>query len=126
MLQPLGMAIVFTMITPLERGRFMGMLGLPMLLAPIVGPTLGGYLVEYSSWRTIFLINLPIGLINLGLAYWLLKEHPRKPEARLDVPGFALALLAFPGILLALSPRRRTWLEFSPLPSGWGQSAYSP
>ncbi len=103
MLQPLGMAIVFTMVTPLERGRFMGILGLPMLLAPIVGPTLGGYLVEYSSWRTIFLINLPIGLLNLVLAYWLLKEHPRKPEARLDVPGFALALLAFPGILLALS-----------------------
>lgn len=103
MLQPLGMAIVFTMITPLERGRFMGMLGLPMLLAPIVGPTLGGYLVQYASWRTIFLINLPIGLINLALAYWLLKEQARKPGARLDVPGFALALLAFPGILLALS-----------------------
>lgn len=103
MLQPLGMAMVFTMITPLERGRFMGMLGLPMLLAPLVGPTLGGYLVQYSSWRTIFLINLPIGLLNLALAYWLLKEQAKKPEARFDIPGFALALLAFPGILLALS-----------------------
>jgi len=73
MLQPLGMAIVFSMITPLERGRFMGLLGLPMLLAPIMGPTLGGYLVQYASWRWIFLINLPIGLLNLGLAIWLLK-----------------------------------------------------
>jgi EmrB/QacA subfamily drug resistance transporter len=102
MLQPLGMAIVFTMITPLERGRFMGVLGLPMLLAPLLGPTLGGYLVQYASWRTIFLINLPIGVVNLALAYWLLKEQPRR-DARLDVRGFALALLAFPSILLALS-----------------------
>lgn len=103
MLQPLGMAMVFTMISPLERGRFMGVLGLPMLLAPLLGPTLGGYLVQYSSWRAIFLINLPIGLLNLLLAYWLLKEQPRKTDLKFDVPGFALALLAFPGILLALS-----------------------
>src|SRR5919202_3776197 len=103
MLQPLGMAIVFTMITPLELGRFMGMLGLPMLLAPILGPTLGGYLVQYASWRMIFLINLPIGILNLALAAWLLKELPRRPGARLDGRGFLLALFAFPSILLALS-----------------------
>ncbi len=103
MLQPLGMAIVFTMITPLERGRFMAMLGLPMLLAPILGPTLGGYLVQYFSWRTIFLINLPIGLTNLGLAYLLLKETPLRHEARLDSRGFVLALFAFPCLLLGLS-----------------------
>src|SRR5215208_4577574 len=72
MLQPLGMAIVFTMITPTERGRFMGLLGLPMLLAPLLGPTLGGYLTQYVSWRWIFLINLPIGIANLGLAWFLL------------------------------------------------------
>jgi EmrB/QacA subfamily drug resistance transporter len=103
MLQPLGMAIVFSMITPLERGRFMGLLGLPMLLAPIMGPTLGGYLVQYASWRWIFLINLPIGLLNLGLAIWLLKERSRSPETKLDGRGFILALFAFPSILLALS-----------------------
>jgi EmrB/QacA subfamily drug resistance transporter len=103
MLQPLGMAIVFTMITPLERGRFMALLGLPMLVAPILGPTLGGYLVEYASWRMIFLVNLPIGLINLVLAHFLLKETPVRDEARLDFRGFALAAVAFPGILLGLS-----------------------
>ncbi len=102
MLQPLGMAIVFSMITPLERGYFMGLLGLPMLLAPIIGPTVGGYLVEYSTWRMIFLINLPIGLINIGLAYFLLKDSPRK-EGRLDRLGFVLAAIAFPAVLLALS-----------------------
>ncbi|HEX5501745.1 MAG TPA: MDR family MFS transporter [Thermomicrobiales bacterium] len=103
MLQPLGMAMVFTLITPIERGYFMGLLGLPMLLGPILGPTLGGYLVQYSSWRFIFYINLPIGLINLGLAWWLLKEQPRRADARLDARGFALSLLAFPCVLLGLS-----------------------
>ncbi len=103
MLQPIGMAIVFSMITPLERGRFMGMLGLPMLLAPIIGPTVGGYLVEYASWRWIFLINVPIGAINLVLAQMLLKESPIRTGLRLDVRGFAFALLAFPGLILALS-----------------------
>jgi EmrB/QacA subfamily drug resistance transporter len=102
-LQPLGMAIVFTMITPLERGYFMGVLGLPVLLAPILGPSLGGYLVQYASWRMIFLINVPIGLLNLYLAHRLLKETPRKVGARFDVTGFSLAAIAFPGILLGLS-----------------------
>lgn len=103
MLQPLGMAIVFTMITPLERPRFMGLLGLPLLLAPILGPTVGGYLVEYSTWRAIFLINLPIGLANIVLAYILLKETPIRSAARMDFRGFALAAITFPCLLLALS-----------------------
>src|SRR5919202_4978238 len=68
MLQPLGMAIVFTMITPLERGRFMALLGIPALLAPLLGPSLGGYIVEYMSWRCVFLINVPVGLIDIVLA----------------------------------------------------------
>lgn len=103
MLQPLGMAIVFSMITPIERGRFMGVLGLPVLLAPILGPTVGGYLVQYSSWRAIFMINVPIGLLNLGLGYLLLQETPRRLAARLDVRGVTLAAIAFPCILVGMS-----------------------
>jgi EmrB/QacA subfamily drug resistance transporter len=103
MLQPVGMAIIFTMITPLERGRFMILLGLPILLAPIVGPTVGGYLTQYVSWRAIFLINIPIGLINIVLALFLLKETEIKAESRLDSKGLALSALSFPTILFALS-----------------------
>jgi EmrB/QacA subfamily drug resistance transporter len=97
------MAIVFTMITPLERGRFMILLGLPILLAPIVGPTVGGYLTQYASWRAIFLINVPIGLVNILLALWLLKETDIKAESRLDSKGLLLSALSFPTILFALS-----------------------
>ncbi len=103
MLQPLGQAIVFTMITPRERGYFMGLLGLPTLLAPILGPTVGGYLVEYSSWRMIFLINVPIGIVNVVLAWKLLKESPIRVDARIDRLGLTLSAIAFPCLLLALS-----------------------
>ena len=99
MLQPLGMAIVFTMITPLERGRFMVMLGLPILLAPILGPTVGGYLTQYASWRAIFLINVPIGIINVALAYYLLKETEVRSDTRLDARRSHAASAAFPTIL---------------------------
>jgi EmrB/QacA subfamily drug resistance transporter len=103
MMQPLSMAIVYSTITPLERGRFMALLGLPQLLAPILGPTVGGYIVEYASWRYIFLINLPIGIANLGLAQLLLPHFARKEDSRLDFRGFILAALAFPLLLLGLS-----------------------
>jgi EmrB/QacA subfamily drug resistance transporter len=103
MLQPLGMAIMFTVITPLERARFMVVLGLPILLGPIVGPTIGGFLVEYVSWRAIFLINVPIGIIDIVLACVLLKESTVRRDTKLDAKGLALALIAFPGILLGLS-----------------------
>ena len=103
MLQPLGMALVFTMITPLERPYFMALLGIPVLIAPIVGPSLGGYLVEYSSWRMIFYINVPIGLIDIVLAAVLLKETPIRHLTKLDTRGFALAAIAFPCLILGLT-----------------------
>jgi EmrB/QacA subfamily drug resistance transporter len=79
------------------------MLGLPILLAPILGPTVGGYLTQYASWRAIFLINVPIGIINIALAYYLLKESEVHSDSRLDATGFLLSALAFPTILLGLS-----------------------
>src|SRR5262249_42624783 len=78
MLQPLGMAIVLSVIAPRERGHFMAVLGLPMLLAPLLGPTLGGFIVQTVSWRLIFTLNIPIGALALVLAFLLLKETPRR------------------------------------------------
>ncbi len=103
MLQPLGMALVFTLITPLERPYFMGLLGIPMLLGPILGPTVGGYITEYSHWRAIFLINIPIGGVGILAAFWLLKETAIRHDARLDLRGFVLSAFAFPSLVLGLS-----------------------
>ena len=103
MIQPIATALVFSMITPLERGRFMVLLGMPILLGPLLGPSLGGFLVDYVSWRAVFLINVPVGVVNILLALAMLKESPLKTETRFDARGFALAALAFPSILIGLS-----------------------
>lgn len=114
MIQPLGMALVFTMITPLERPRFVAVLGLPILLAPLIGPALGGFLVEYLSWRAVFLINVPVGLVAIALATRLLKETESKADTKLDAQGLAFAALAFPSLLFAAS--RGTELGWTSLP----------
>jgi EmrB/QacA subfamily drug resistance transporter len=103
MLQPLGMALVFTMITPMERPKYISILGLPNLVAPILGPAMGGFIVQYVSWRYIFLINLPVGIIDIFAARWLLRETEIKHETKLDVRGFVLATTGFPCLLLGFS-----------------------
>jgi EmrB/QacA subfamily drug resistance transporter len=102
MLQPLGMAIVFQLITPLERPKFVALLGVPMLVAPILGPSLGGYIVQYASWRMVFWINIPIGLLDVLLAFILLKPFPRRLGAKFDVRGFTYAAIGFPTLVFAL------------------------
>ena len=80
---------------PGRLGRLMSILSIPMLLAPIGGPILGGWLIDTSSWRWIFLINLPIGLLTLLLAAVVFRrDHPARSET-FDVVG---ALLLSPGL----------------------------
>ena len=62
MLMPLGMTIMTRAAGPHRMGRLMAILGIPMLLGPIMGPILGGWLIDSASWHWIFLINLPLGI----------------------------------------------------------------
>src|SRR6266496_3259199 len=78
-------------------GRVMSIVGIPMLLAPVFGPVIGGVLVDQASWRWIFFINLPVGALALLLAARLLPAAPPQPTERLDLRG--LVLLP-PGIAL--------------------------
>src|SRR6201996_4580675 len=66
MLLPLGFMIMTREAGPGRLGRLMSIMSIPMLLAPIAGPILGGWLIATSSWRWIFLINLPVGLITIA------------------------------------------------------------
>ncbi|GIO32198.1 MULTISPECIES: DHA2 family efflux MFS transporter permease subunit [Paenibacillus] len=95
MVAPIGMAMVFKLAPPERRGAIMGMLGVPMLLAPALGPVLSGWLVEYANWRWIFLINVPIGIVAviLGIAY--LPKADRNAAKQLDLLGIILAPIAF-------------------------------
>ena len=77
MLMPLGMTIMTRAAGPKRIGRLMAILGVPMLLGPICGPILGGWLIEVASWHWIFLINLPIGIV--ALIYALVRAAEGQP-----------------------------------------------
>src|ERR1700737_325203 len=76
MVMPLGMTMLFKVVPPQQRNTIMGFFGLPLMLAPVLGPTLGGYLVEYVDWRGIFTLNVPIGILALFLGFTLLRDTP--------------------------------------------------
>lgn len=102
MLMPLGMSLLFQVAPPEQRGTMMGIFGLPLLVAPMIGPTLGGYLVEYVDWRPIFTLNVPVGVLAMTLAMVILRDTPKRPGARFDWAGFILSALAFSTAMLAL------------------------
>ena len=84
MVAPIGMTIIFQLAPSDKIGSVMGALGVPMLLAPALGPVLAGYLVEYVTWHWIFLINLPIGIIAILVGLKFLPNVERKTAASLD------------------------------------------
>ncbi len=95
MLLPLGFMILTREAGPRRLGRLMSILSIPMLLAPIGGPILGGWLIGASSWRWIFLINLPIGLVTVVLAALVFRsDRPARSET-FDLIG---VLLLSPGL----------------------------
>jgi EmrB/QacA subfamily drug resistance transporter len=97
MIMPLGMTILTRAAGPTRVGRVMAIIGVPMLLGPIIGPILGGWLVDAASWRWIFFINLPIGIAALFFSQRILARDVPQPAHRLDWQG--LALLS-PGLAL--------------------------
>jgi EmrB/QacA subfamily drug resistance transporter len=95
MIMPAGMTILTQAAGPQRIGRVMSVLGVPMLLGPIFGPILGGWLVDDISWRWIFFINVPVGIVALLLGARILdKDRPRSAE-KLDVLGL---LMLSPGL----------------------------
>ncbi|MFJ7243283.1 DHA2 family efflux MFS transporter permease subunit [Kitasatospora sp. NPDC098652] len=92
MIQPLGQAIMVQAAGPSRIGRVMGTLLLPISLAPVLGPILGGLVLEHLDWRWMFLLNVPVGLVTVLLAArWLpAAERSELPAPRLDVTGLAL------------------------------------
>ena len=90
LIMPTVMTIMTKKAGPHRMGRVMGVLGVPMLIAPIMGPILGGWLVADVSWRWIFFINVPIGVVAFILALIVLDRDQPQPAHRLDWLGMAL------------------------------------
>jgi len=99
MLMPVGMAIMTRAAGPERIGRVMAVLGVPMLLGPIGGPILGGWLIDVASWHWIFLINVPIGAAALVYAALVLPKDTPHPSESFDFLGM---LLLSPGLALFL------------------------
>ncbi len=90
MMVPVGRLVVLRSIPKAELVSAMAYLTVPALIGPVVGPPLGGFIATYGSWRWIFLINVPIGLLGLALSTRFI-ENVREPHADpLDVLGFAI------------------------------------
>jgi EmrB/QacA subfamily drug resistance transporter len=87
----------------------MGLLGVPILFAPAVGPIVSGWLVEYQSWRWIFLINIPVGIFSVLFGLWSLPKIARKKTAGFDLPGMILGPLAFAALSYGVSEGARSW-----------------
>jgi EmrB/QacA subfamily drug resistance transporter len=90
MLMPLGMTIMTRAAGPHRVGRVMAVMGVPMLLGPIFGPILGGWLVDDFSWHWIFFINIPIGIAALVMSLRVLPRDVAQPAHQLDWLGLAL------------------------------------
>jgi EmrB/QacA subfamily drug resistance transporter len=95
MLMPLGMTIMTRAAGPHRIGRVMAVLGIPMLLGPIGGPILGGWLIDVASWQWIFLINLPVGIAAIIFSALVLPSDSPEPSESFDFTGM---LLLSPGL----------------------------
>jgi EmrB/QacA subfamily drug resistance transporter len=97
------MTLLFQIVPPARIGTAMGMYGLGVVVAPAIGPTLGGALVEYVDWRLIFIINVPIGILGTIAAVMIFPQIKPTKWPRLDLLGFITIAYAMFALLLAFS-----------------------
>ncbi|MBI2184184.1 MAG: MFS transporter [Thaumarchaeota archaeon] len=97
-----GFAIVTSVFPLQERGKAIGMMSISWTLGSSLGPALGGILLAQLGWRSIFTINLPIGLLGFLMARRFLEDTKRRPEARMDYLGTVTFVLALAPFLVAL------------------------
>ncbi|RYM06644.1 DHA2 family efflux MFS transporter permease subunit [Sporolactobacillus sp. THM7-7] len=102
-IMPLMTNVFLNIFPPEKRGGAMGIMGLAMIFAPAVGPTLSGYIVEHFNWRLLFWIVFPLGLLDILLAWRFLQNVGRRTFPKLDVSGVVLSTVGFGGILYAFS-----------------------
>jgi EmrB/QacA subfamily drug resistance transporter len=113
MMVPVGRLVMLRSVPKSELVRAMSYLTVPALIGPVLGPPLGGLIVTYSSWRWIFYINLPIGLLGIGLATMFIENVKEEANWPLDLRGFLLAGMGLAGLMFGFETAGRGVL---PLP----------
>ena len=103
MIMPIGQIVLARAAGPQRMGRVMSVIGVPMVLAPVFGPTIGGLLLEHLGWRWIFYVNLPIGIVGVVMALRLLPKVEPRQVASFDWRGFALLVTGVPLLVYGLA-----------------------
>ncbi len=103
LLMPLMMSMIYRMVPRDRIGSAMGVFGIAIVAAPAIGPTLGGYLVEYLNWRLIFYVNVPVGIAGVILSMTKLTRFAPMPTGRFDTWGLVTSVVGLFALLLGLS-----------------------
>ncbi|MCZ2260797.1 MDR family MFS transporter [Sporosarcina sp. G11-34] len=113
-MMPLLQTIMFLLFPIEQRGKAMGLYGLVIAFAPAIGPTLSGYLVDHFAWKSIFYVVLPIALIIIIAAFFLLKNVTELTNPKMDYLSIVLSTLGFGGLLYGFSIAGNTgWLHLN-------------
>lgn len=103
MMMPLMQTILLTIFPVNRRGSVMGLVGLAIGFAPAIGPTLGGWVLSFGSWRMLFTIVLPLAVLHLIAVVFFMKNVTRQRPVRIDHRSVVLSTLGFGGLLYAFS-----------------------
>jgi EmrB/QacA subfamily drug resistance transporter len=103
MLTPVGLAMLYRAFPPERRAAASKILVIPTAIAPASGPIVGGLLIDQLSWRWVFFVNVPLGILAFAFGALFLKEQKEPTAGRFDLPGFALSAAALTALLYALS-----------------------
>lgn len=117
LIMPISIAFVYKVSPPEKVGTVMGIMGIPVLLAPALAPLLAGWLVDYVSWQWIFIINIPIGIITIILGIRSLPNIKGEPGTSLDKWGILLAPIAFASLSYGISEGANGWTSSKTI---WG------
>jgi DHA2 family multidrug resistance protein len=116
-LQPIANAVMLESFPPAKRGMAMAVYGLGVVVAPVIGPTLGGWITDNYSWRWVFYINIPVGVVALLLMNRFLEDPPYIKNAkpgRIDAIGFGLMTLGLATLQIILDKGQQDdWFEAS-------------
>lgn len=100
---PLVQTVVVLIFPVNKRGTIMGISGLVAAFAPAIGPTLSGWLIDIYSWRAVFYVVLPIALVDIIIAYFVLRNVTELSPSKVDISSVVLSVLGFGGVLFGLS-----------------------
>ncbi len=107
---PVSLAIIGDLFSPRERGRYQGIFGAVFGLSFILGPFIGGFLTDHATWRWVFYVNLPVGILALAVISVVMKATTRRPSSvrDLDMVGIVVLACALVALLIALTEKGET------------------